>query len=198
MHARAKDALDDAQDMGDVRPRELTSEQKVEQYTTRWNGVHHRIDKVLEEIEASLEGDPIDSLEVLNVKEYRLMQIKESLKESASLMNSIINEDPEQTNALLGLEDARALQTVSKISACEECLATFRATINAGRTSNMGVAVSAITESTAALSTRPAPIRPRLEKRPLPAFKSGKLRDYPTFKSDWVKAVDGYFKPSKE
>ena len=122
VHARAEDALDDDQDAEDVRPKELTSEQKVQQYTTKWKGVHHRIDKALEEIEASLEGDPIDSLEVLNVKEYRLMQIKESLKESASLVNSIINEDPEQTNTLLEAEDAKALQAVSKISACKERL----------------------------------------------------------------------------
>ena len=41
-------------------------------------------------------------------------------------------------------------------------------------------------------------IGPRFERRPLPTFKSGKLRDYPTFKSDWLEAVVGYFKPSEE
>ena len=125
MHVRAKDALADAQDMGDVCPRELTSEQKVEQYTTKRELVHHRIDKAVEEIEASLGGNPIDSLEVLNVIEYRLTQIKESLKESASLVNSIINEDPEQTKTLLEAEEAKVLQAVSKISACEERIARF-------------------------------------------------------------------------
>ena len=29
-------------------------------------------------------------------------------------------------------------------------------------------------------------------------FKTGELRDYPTFKSDWSEAVDHYFKPSEE
>merc|ERR1711989_290488 len=57
---------------------------------------------------------------------------------------------------------------------------------------------SAIAESSAAPSTRSAPTGPRFERLPLPTFKSGELRDYPTFKSDWVEAVDGYFKPSKE
>ena len=71
--SRAKDALGIDQDEGDVRPRELTSQQKVQQFTTRWNGVHHRIDEALKEIEASLraslEGNPTVSLEVLNVKD---------------------------------------------------------------------------------------------------------------------------------
>ena len=79
----------------------------------------------MEEIKASLEGDAIDSLEVLKVKEDRLMQVKESLKESASLVDSIINEDPEQINTLVESEDAKALQAVSKISACEKRLARF-------------------------------------------------------------------------
>ena len=97
----------------------------MQQYTARWKGVHHLIEKSLEEIKASLEGDAIDSLEVLKVKEDRLMQVKESLKESASLVDSIINEDPEQMNTLVESEDAKALQAVSKISACEERLARF-------------------------------------------------------------------------
>ena len=36
------------------------------------------------------------------------------------------------------------------------------------------------------------------ERRPLPAFKSGELRDYPTFRSDWLKVVSGYFELSEE
>ena len=115
-------------------------------------------------------------------------------------MNSIINEDPEQTKTLLEAEDAKALQAVSKISACEERIARLRATINAGKTSSMGMPTpsSTIAESSTAPSTRSAPTGPRFERRPLPTFKSGELRDYPTFKSDWVEAVDGYFKPSEE
>ena len=105
--SRVKDALGNDQDEGDDRPRELMSQQKVEQLITRWNGVHHRIDEALKELEdslrASLEGDPIISLEVLKVKEYRLMQAKEGLKESSNLVNQIIIEDPSRTSKLLGL-----------------------------------------------------------------------------------------------
>ena len=87
VHACTEDALDDDQDEEDVCPKALTSEQKVQQYTAKWKGVHHCIEKSLEEIKASLEGDAIGSLEVLKVKEDRLMQVKESLKESASLVD---------------------------------------------------------------------------------------------------------------
>ena len=79
----------------------------------------------MEEIKASLEGDAIDSLEVLKVKEDRLMQIKKSLKESASLVDSIVTEDPEQTDAMMDSEAAKSVQAVSKISACEERIARF-------------------------------------------------------------------------
>ena len=84
----------------DVRLKALNSEQKVQQYTARWKGVHHRIEKSLEEIKASLEGDAIGSLEVLKVKEDRLMQVKESLKESASLVVSIIIESTRLAHSL--------------------------------------------------------------------------------------------------
>ena len=115
------------QDEVDGRPRELTSQQKVEQYMTRWNGVHHRIDEALKELEdslrASLEGDPTVSLEVLKVKECRLMQAKEGLKESSNLVSLMVIEDPSRSSELWGLEEARALQIVTKVSACEESIA---------------------------------------------------------------------------
>ena len=39
--SRVKDALGIDQEEGDDRPRGLTSQQKVEEFMTRWNGVHH-------------------------------------------------------------------------------------------------------------------------------------------------------------
>ena len=187
MLALAEDALDNDQDTGDVRPKALTSEQKVQQYTAKWKAVHHRIEASLEEIKTSLEGDAIVSPEVLKLKEDHLTQVYESLKESASLVDSIINENPEQMEVMTDAEATKSVQAVSKISACEERIARFRGTVNAGNTSSTGTAApaSTITESSAAPTTRSAPTGPRFERRPLPTFKSGELRDYPTFKSDW-------------
>ena len=175
----------------------------MQQYTTRWNRVHHRIDEALKEIEASLEGDPIISLEVLNVKEYRLMQAKESLKESSNLVSLIIIEDPSRTSELLGLEDARALQIVTKVSACEESIARIRGVINAKKASSTEAVVPAITELITALASRPDPttrrtIGPKFERQSLPHFRSGELRDYPTFKKDWEEMVKGNFEPAQE
>ena len=102
VHARTEDALDDD------RPTALTSEQKVLQYTARWKDVHHGIDRALEEIEASLEGDAIDSLDVLKVKECQLVQVKESLKESESFIDLIIVEDPEQVDQLMDSEGEKS------------------------------------------------------------------------------------------
>ena len=51
------------------------------------------------------------------------MQAKEGLKESSNLVSLMVIEDPSRTSKLLGLEDARALQTVAKVSSCEESIA---------------------------------------------------------------------------
>ena len=61
------------------------------------------------------------------------MQVRESLKESASLVNSIITEDPEQTDAMMDAEAAKAVQADSKIHACKKRLTRFRATINVSK-----------------------------------------------------------------
>ena len=81
--------------------------------------------ELLAEIKANLEGTAIDSLEVLKVKEDRLVQVNQNLKESASLVELLIVEDPERMNELMESEDAKSLQAASTIRACEERLARF-------------------------------------------------------------------------
>ena len=94
------------------------------------------------------------------------MQVYESLKESASLMDSIINEDPEQTDAMTDAEATKSVQAVSRISACKELIARFRGTVNAVNTSSTGTTApaSTITESSAAPTTRSTPTGPRFER----------------------------------
>ena len=62
---------------------------------------------------------------MLKVKEDQLVQVNESLKESASLIDLLIFEDPERTNELVEAEDAKSLLAASTICACEEHLARF-------------------------------------------------------------------------
>ena len=127
MLSRARDALDVDQDEGDEHPREPTPQQKMEQFRTRWNGLHHRIDEALKELEdslrASLEGDPAVSLDVLNVKEYQLMRAKDGLKETSNLVSLMVIEDSSRTSELWGLKESRALLIVTKVSAIEESIA---------------------------------------------------------------------------
>ena len=54
----------------------------------------------MEDIETSLGGEAITTLEELEVEEVQLRQVKESLEESASLVDAIISEDPDQTDAM--------------------------------------------------------------------------------------------------
>ena len=92
-------------------------------------------------------------------------------------MCSIIEEDPTQTATLVEEEGAKALEAETKVSACEEKLAGFRAAIN--KASGTGTT----TEATEAPTTR-RPIGPQFERQTLPNFRSGELRDYLTFKKD--------------
>ena len=118
----------------------------------------------MEETETSLGGDAIATLEELEVEEDHLRQVKESLEKSASLVDAIINEDPEQMEAMKDAEATKSVQAESKIQACKKCLAGFRATINASKAASMAAAVPATTESTAAHTTRSASIGPRFER----------------------------------
>ena len=194
MSGCAEDALDQERSTEEARVKALASKQKVQQYNAKWKGVHQHIDTSLEQIKTSLEGDDIDSLELIKVKRNQLMEVREYLKESASLVDAIINEEHEQTDQMTDAEATKKTQAVSKIRECEERLAKLQAAIDA----STEVAVPATTEAAAAPTTSSAPIGPRFERRPLPSFKSGELRDYPTFKADWAEAVNGYFKPSEE
>ena len=69
----------------------------------------------MEEIETSLGGDAIATLEELEVEEDQLRQVKESLEVSAGLVDAIINEEPEQTDTMKDAEDTKSVQAESKI-----------------------------------------------------------------------------------
>ena len=129
----------------------------MQQYQAGWKAVHTRIEKALEEIETSLGGEAIATLEELEDKEGQLRQVQAGLEESARLVDAIISEDPAQTDAMKDSEAAKTVSADSKIRACRKRLAGFRAAIN--KASNMGAAVPATTEALAAPTARP-PIGP--------------------------------------
>ena len=128
---------------------------KVQQLNAKWKAVHQHIDTSLDEIKTRLEGDAIDSLELLKVKRNQLMAIREYLKESASLVDLMFNEDREQTEVTMEAEAIKKTQAEAKIRACEEQLAKLQAAINASKATSTGAAVPAVTKAAAAPTTRP-------------------------------------------
>ena len=69
----------------------------------------------LEEIETSLGGEAIATLEELEVEEGQLRQVQAGLEESARLVDAIISEDPAQTDAMKDAEAAKSVSADSKI-----------------------------------------------------------------------------------
>ena len=137
---------------------------KVQQLSAKWKVIHQHIETILDEIKTRLEGDPIDSLELLKVKSNQLMAVKEYLGESASLMDSMFDEDPEQMVVTMEAEATKKTQADSKIRACEEQLAKFQAAINASKVSSTEAATPAVTEAPTAPTMRPTPMGPRFER----------------------------------
>ena len=78
--ARAEDALiNNEQHLQDEQHAEEVrlKASKVQQLNDEWKAVHQHIDTSLDEIKTRLEGDAIDSLELLKVKRNQLMAVKE-------------------------------------------------------------------------------------------------------------------------
>ena len=65
----------------------------MQQLGNKWKAVHQHINTSLDEIKTRLKGNAIDSLELLKVKRNQLMAVKEYLKETASLVDSMFSED---------------------------------------------------------------------------------------------------------
>ena len=111
----------------------------------------------MKELETSLGGDPIATLEEIDVEEEMLRQVDGLLEVSAGLVDDIINEDPGQTVTMKDAEAAKVVQATSKIGACKKCLAGFRAAINASNPRNTVAAAPATIDASAVPATRPAP-----------------------------------------
>ena len=83
------------------------------------------------------------------------------------------------------------MEAETKVGACEEKLAGFRAAINATNPKKTEAAAPVTPAASRAIG-------PKFERQSLPSFKSGKLRDYPTFKKDWQEMVTGNFESAQE
>ena len=68
--------------------------------------------------------------------------------ETKSLISSIIEEDPTKAETLLEEEGVKALEAETKVGACEEKLAGFRAAIKAANPEKIEAAAPAVIEVT--------------------------------------------------
>ena len=146
------------------------------------------------ELKTRLEGEPINNVELLGVKSAQLEELKGHISSSATLVDSMFAEDPEQTVVTMEAQGTRKTQAEIKVHACEELVAKLQAAINAKNAAIAEAAAAAVAEAPAAKRT----IGPKFERQSLPDFKSGKLRDYPTFKKDWHEMVTDNFDEAQE
>ena len=134
------------------------------------------------ELKTRLEGELIDNGELLGVKSAQLEEIKAHIKSSATLVDSMFAENPVQVVITREAQGTRVTQAEIKVHACKELVAKMQAAINARNAAIVEAAAAAATAATAEASAAKKKIGPKFEKQALPDFKSGKLREFPTFK----------------
>ena len=146
-----------------------------------------------------LEGEPIDSVELLDVKNAQLDEIKAQINSAASLVDSMFTADPDQTVTTLEAQGTRRTAAEVKVHACEELVAKMQAAINAKNAALVEAATAAA--APAEVVEVPAArmkITPKFERQSLPDFTSGKLREFPMFKKDWLELVSDRYDPAHE
>ena len=69
--SRVQDAIDKAKDEEEALTEADSRESRIRVLGERWVGAYHRIETVLGELQTWLGGDPIDNLELLEIKSAR-------------------------------------------------------------------------------------------------------------------------------
>ena len=112
--------------------------------------------------------------------------------------------DPDQMVITVEAQGTRRTAAEVKVHACEELVTKMQAAINARNTANAKAAAAAAAAAAAPpaeVAEAPAAmmkITPKFERQSLPDFTSGKLRDYPMWKKDWLKLVSDQYDPAHE
>ena len=114
LHGRVEDTLEKERSEEEARDQARASRQREQQHQAGWKAIHHRIEEVLKELETSLGGDPIATLDEIDVEEEMLRQVDGLLEVSAGLVDDIINQDSEQTVMMKDAEAAKVVQATSR------------------------------------------------------------------------------------
>ena len=72
LHGRVEDVLEKERSKEEGCDQTRASRQREQQHQAGWKAIHHRIEEVLKELETSLGGDPIATLEEIDVEEELL------------------------------------------------------------------------------------------------------------------------------
>ena len=163
VNGRVEDALEDHRIEEETREQDRLKVLKVKQLSDRWEAAYQHIETVLEELKTRLEGEPIENVELLQVKSSQLEAIKEHISASAMVVDSMFAKDPEQTVVTIETQGTRKTQAETRINVCEELLAKFQAAINARNATNVEAAAPAVAEAMDAPAARRT-IGPKFER----------------------------------
>ena len=84
----------------------------------RWGGAYHRIETVLAQLKTRLEGEPINNLELLEVKSTQVDEIKEQIIAAAALVDAMFTADPDQMVVTLDTQATRRTAAEVKVHEC--------------------------------------------------------------------------------
>ena len=97
LNGQVEDALEVHRSEEEGRERDRLKLIKVQQLSGRWEAAFQHVETVLGELKTRLKGEPIENVELLGVKSSQLKDIKAHIGASATLVDSMFAEDPEQT-----------------------------------------------------------------------------------------------------
>ena len=88
---------------------------KVQQLSGRWEAAFQHVETVLGELKTRLEGEPMENVELLGVKSSQLEELKAHIGASATLVDSMFAEDPEQMVIMMESQGTRKTQAENKL-----------------------------------------------------------------------------------
>ena len=118
LSGRVEDALEDYRLEEEARERDRLKVAKVRQLGDRWEAAYQHVETVLGDLKTRLEGEPFDNVELLGVHSAQLEEVKAHISLSATLVDSMFTEDPEQTVITREAQGTRTAQAEIKVHAC--------------------------------------------------------------------------------
>ena len=194
-----QDALDKHREEEEARERDSLKVSKVRHLGEKGTAAYQHIETVLGELKTRLEGEPIDNVELLDVKSALLDEVKAQINSATALVDSMFTTDPDQSVITLEAQGTRRTAAKVKVHTCEELVAKMQSAINTRNAAAMEAAAAAA--AAAEVVEVPAArmkITPKFERQSLPDFTSGKLREFPMFKKDWLELVSDRYDPAHE